>query len=144
MRFASLVCLFFFSSRRRHTRCALVTGVQTCALPILGDSAYPDGWPGYAAAASYDRDHWFRLATSYDAGTPTIRHTAAGSLLWIAYFATYSMERHHDLIASVAACAGVSPRCLGTRPQGQPFARTQMGTGDTQARPYAPPHPRQP
>src|SRR3546814_7317755 len=34
-----LVCIFgswffFFSSRRRHTRCALVTGVQTCALPI--------------------------------------------------------------------------------------------------------------
>src|SRR3546814_8050702 len=33
------VCLFFFfSSRRRHTRCALVTGVQTCALPILVNS----------------------------------------------------------------------------------------------------------
>src|SRR3546814_5756642 len=32
--------LFFFSSRRRHTRCALVTGVQTCALPIL----LPDDW----------------------------------------------------------------------------------------------------
>src|SRR3546814_3444827 len=29
-----LYCFFFFSSRRRHTRCALVTGVQTCALPI--------------------------------------------------------------------------------------------------------------
>src|SRR3546814_4260189 len=29
--------LFFFSSRRRHTRCALVTGVQTCALPISLD-----------------------------------------------------------------------------------------------------------
>src|SRR3546814_7925663 len=29
-----LVLLFFFSIRRRHTRCALVTGVQTCALPI--------------------------------------------------------------------------------------------------------------
>src|SRR3546814_3650738 len=30
------VCIsLFFSSRRRHTRCALVTGVQTCALPIL-------------------------------------------------------------------------------------------------------------
>src|SRR3546814_6730573 len=26
--------VFFFSSRRRHTRCALVTGVQTCALPV--------------------------------------------------------------------------------------------------------------
>src|SRR3546814_2306132 len=30
-----IVFLFFFASRRRHTRCALVTGVQTCALPIL-------------------------------------------------------------------------------------------------------------
>src|SRR3546814_15247378 len=30
-----IVLFFFFSSRRRHTRCALVTGVQTCALPIL-------------------------------------------------------------------------------------------------------------
>src|SRR3546814_5228753 len=29
-----LFFIFFFSSRRRHTRCALVTGVQTCALPI--------------------------------------------------------------------------------------------------------------
>src|SRR3546814_4507447 len=29
-----IVSCFFFSSRRRHTRCALVTGVQTCALPI--------------------------------------------------------------------------------------------------------------
>src|SRR3546814_1326311 len=30
-----MIIMFFFSSRRRHTRCALVTGVQTCALPIL-------------------------------------------------------------------------------------------------------------
>src|SRR3546814_7675972 len=30
----SMYVVFFFSSRRRHTRCALVTGVQTCALPI--------------------------------------------------------------------------------------------------------------
>src|SRR3546814_15876985 len=32
--FIVVACMFFFSSRRRHTRCALVTGVQTCALPI--------------------------------------------------------------------------------------------------------------
>src|SRR3546814_9806831 len=30
------MCFVFVSSRRRHTRCALVTGVQTCALPIFG------------------------------------------------------------------------------------------------------------
>src|SRR3546814_10272023 len=34
-----LVVFFFFSSRRRHTRCALVTGVQTCALPISSGTA---------------------------------------------------------------------------------------------------------
>src|SRR3546814_17005787 len=33
--------MFFFSSRRRHTRCALVTGVQTCALPIYAAAADP-------------------------------------------------------------------------------------------------------
>src|SRR3546814_9180319 len=32
--FSYAFCFFLFSSRRRHTRCALVTGVQTCALPI--------------------------------------------------------------------------------------------------------------
>src|SRR3546814_3002313 len=31
--------MLFFSSRRRHTRCALVTGVQTCALPISGQAS---------------------------------------------------------------------------------------------------------
>src|SRR3546814_5252347 len=42
---------FFFSSRRRHTRCALVTGVQTCALPI--SSSY---WHGYADAQVFGID----------------------------------------------------------------------------------------
>src|SRR3546814_12404687 len=31
---------FFFASRRRHTRCALVTGVQTCALPIYSQAPF--------------------------------------------------------------------------------------------------------
>src|SRR3546814_2874816 len=37
--YIGIIVYFFFSSRRRHTRCALVTGVQTCALPILVVSA---------------------------------------------------------------------------------------------------------
>src|SRR3546814_4077291 len=48
-----IVC-FFFSSRRRHTRCALVTGVQTCALPISWRSALrprPPDTPGSASAS---------------------------------------------------------------------------------------------
>src|SRR3546814_9657182 len=42
--------LFFFSSRRRHTRCALVTGVQTCALPIYKALGGQPGTGGIAPA----------------------------------------------------------------------------------------------
>src|SRR3546814_17779336 len=43
---------FFFSSRRRHTRCALVTGVQTCSLPIFSAYAAPL-WPLEAGADTF-------------------------------------------------------------------------------------------
>src|SRR3546814_9257717 len=46
------VLFFFFSSRRRHTRCALVTGVQTCALPIL--------LAGMLLDQQYPMEHAFR------------------------------------------------------------------------------------
>src|SRR3546814_9047600 len=42
---------FFFSSRRRHTRCALVTGVQTCALPISPGHTWQITAQGKAPAA---------------------------------------------------------------------------------------------
>src|SRR3546814_482875 len=61
-----LVCLvwlfFFFSSRRRHTSCALVTGVQTCALPILRSDTMMilrvDPASTRAALLSLPRDLW--------------------------------------------------------------------------------------
>src|SRR3546814_6138433 len=71
------IVVFFFSSRRRHTRCALVTGVQTCALPIYGAQAGPfsggiaitlfRGSPllNMAAVMRTERDS---LAIIYDAG----------------------------------------------------------------------------
>src|SRR3546814_19938728 len=53
--------MFFFSSRRRHTRCALVTGVQTCALPISGNSP-----PARKLACSPDRTSRVGCANSCD------------------------------------------------------------------------------
>src|SRR3546814_6085699 len=44
--------MFFFSSRRRHTRCALVTGVQTCALPILA-TLDPAAEPDFVSLEGY-------------------------------------------------------------------------------------------
>src|SRR3546814_167899 len=48
----TVVFCFFFSSRRRHTRCALVTGVQTCALPIYLSGAWTvdETWDVVSAA----------------------------------------------------------------------------------------------
>src|SRR3546814_9454717 len=63
----SLLCLFFFSSRRRHTRCALVTGVQTCALPILEVDA--------AAPRFQDRATWLARQLSSD-----LEHAAVGGI----------------------------------------------------------------
>src|SRR3546814_6268538 len=44
VRFVADCVFFFFSSRRRHTRCALVTGVQTCALPISSQQQEQQQW----------------------------------------------------------------------------------------------------
>src|SRR3546814_4759015 len=53
--------LFFLSSRRRHTSCALVTGVQTCVLPICGHSHEPPFVP------SEVEGRWHRLGkTPFD------------------------------------------------------------------------------
>src|SRR3546814_1534164 len=54
------VIIFFFSSRRRHTRCALVTGVQTCALPICLESARIAAWKAKDAA---DKAGWDEART---------------------------------------------------------------------------------
>src|SRR3546814_5841257 len=50
------MCAFIFSSRRRHTRCALVTGVQTCALPISrARDAERQPEPGAVAGCAAER-----------------------------------------------------------------------------------------
>src|SRR3546814_5634052 len=51
-----MVGVFFFSSRRRHTRCALVTGVQTCALPISSKRARYSDQADEAADAVWVND----------------------------------------------------------------------------------------
>jgi murein tripeptide amidase MpaA len=111
----------------------------------LNASAYPGGWTDYDACVSEDRDYWGRAPSTYDkaedGGTLTIRYTPAGDLVWLAYFAPYSMERHHDLVSEVASTEGVSYRCLGLSLDGQPIDCLEMGDGETQVWLYARQHP---
>ena len=111
----------------------------------LNASAYPAGWTDYNACVSEDREYWGRAPSTFDkdedGGTLTIRYTPASDLTWFAYFAPYSMERHHDLIAQAAGSDGVAYRCLGTTLDGQPLDCLEMGEGETQVWLYARQHP---
>ena len=126
-----------------------VAGTRGRALELaitgLNDSAYPGGWPGYDAVVSEDREYWGRAPSSFDkdadGGTLTIRYTPASDIAYFAYFAPYSMERHHDLIAEAAAAEGVSYRCLGATLDGQALDCLELGEGDKQVWLYARQHP---
>ncbi len=111
----------------------------------LNASAYPGGWPDYDSCVSEDRDFWGRAPSSFDKdednGTLTIRYAPASDIVYFAYFAPYSMERHHDLVAEAAASEGVDYRHLGTTLDGQPIDCLEMGEGDKQVWLYARQHP---
>ncbi len=127
-----------------HFRVTAELGTKVeLAITGLKDSAYPQGWPDYQACVSEDREEWRRAPTSYDAasGTLTIAYEPTGPVAWFAYFAPYSMERHHDLIAQCATLDGVDYRQLGTTLDGQPLDCLEMGSGDRQVWLYARQHP---
>jgi murein tripeptide amidase MpaA len=106
-----------------------------------GKSAYPDGWPGYSARFSEDRENWLLADTSYADGTLTIRLEPDSNAVWLAYFAPYSMERHHDLIAWAASQPGVTHRELGLTLDGQPMDLLTIGEGPKNVWLYARQHP---
>jgi murein tripeptide amidase MpaA len=116
---------------------------QPVELRILNcaESAYPFGWPGYRACMSDDRDSWERVDTSYEGGILTIRVTPAANSVWFAYFAPYTMEMHHDLIASVAAHPEVEHRSLGQTLDGQEMDYLRIGEGPVQVWLYGRQHP---
>jgi len=111
----------------------------------LNASAYPDGWPGYRAVVSETREFWGRADSTFlpdeEDGTLIIRYLSAGDLVWLAYFAPYSMERHHDLVTSAALAPGVGHRVLGHSLDGQPIDCLELGDGETQVWLYARQHP---
>ena len=118
---------------------AVVLRITNCA-----GSAYPDGWPDYRACMSSDRQTWPRVPTSYADGVLTINVTPPTDSVWFAYFAPYTMERHHDLLASVIGLPGVEYRALGHSLDGEAIDYLQVGTGPLQAWIYGRQHPGEP
>ena len=129
-----------------HFRVTATSGEEiTLRITGLESSAYPGGWVDYNACVSEDRDYWGRAPSTYDkaedGGTLTIRYLPLSEISYFAYFAPFSMERHHDMLAQAALCEGVEYRCLGESLEGQAIDCLEMGEGDTHVWLYARQHP---
>src|SRR3546814_3076351 len=92
-----LIFFFFVSSRRRHTRCALVTGVQTCALPIwtvsVGggvDVGRYNSTGGAPRDRSRDKEAAVTLKIDQDLGPVTL--TSISAMRNIRYFYTVDQD----------------------------------------------------
>jgi murein tripeptide amidase MpaA len=126
-----------------HFRLAGAAGREvTLRIVNCGGAAYPHGWPDYRACLSLDREEWVRVeGTSYADGVLTIRLTPPTDCVWLAYFAPYSMERHHDLVTTFAALDGVRYSSLGKSLDGQDIDCLTIGEGGIKVWLYARQHP---
>ncbi len=90
-------------------------------------AAYKKGWEGYQAVASYDREFWFRVETTYDGENLVIEHNSSEDQVYFAYFAPYSMERHADLLAFAQTSERCRAETLGATLDGQAMDCLRFG-----------------
>lgn len=107
----------------------------TLRIVNAGEASYVDGWTNYRACASHDRRTWERVATRYEDGVLIVELTPSHDMVWLAYFAPYSMERHHDLLARCQTSPRVELRRLGTTLDGQPLDLVRVAAPDEATRP---------
>jgi murein tripeptide amidase MpaA len=102
---------------------------KKCKLMILnaGESTYPDGWENYKACASYDREEWFRVPTTFRNGVLTIDFKPQHQSVFFAYFAPYSYERHLDLIHEAQLSNDVKMEVIGKTVQGRDIEMLTVG-----------------
>ncbi len=92
-----------------------------------GKSAYVEGWENYQAVASHDRQHWFRVPTTFDGEKLTITFTPEFDATYFAYFAPYSYERHQDLIHSAQLDIDCQLQVLGQTLDGRDMSVLKVG-----------------
>lgn len=98
-------------------------------LENAASASYPDAWDGTRAVASEDRQDWRRVSTRYVDGQLVIQHQPQADACWFAYFAPYSLERHHDLIARCVSTGACRHDVLGRSVEGRDLDRLVLGQG---------------
>ncbi len=97
------------------------------AITNASGASYQKGWEDYRAVASYDREFWFRVETSFDGENLVIEHNSSEDQVYFAYFAPYSMERHADLIAFAQTSERCQVETIGTTLDGQAMDCLRFG-----------------
>ena len=103
--------------------------VLTLRIVNAGASTYPDGWHGYRACVSADREHWRRTDTAYADGVLEIRHRAEADEIWFAFFAPYDLARHRRFVEQSAANPAITARTIGRSVDGRDIACLSVGDG---------------
>ncbi|MQQ99077.1 M14 family metallopeptidase [Glaciimonas soli] len=94
---------------------------EACQIRFMnaGKATYAKGWKDYSVCASYDRENWFRVPTSFDGEVMTVTHTPESDSVYYAYFEPYTWERHLALIGRVGQSAQVQVQDLGNTVDGR-------------------------
>ena len=115
-----------------------LTGAQSlqCHFRILNaaHAAYPPGFENYQVVYSYDREHWLRHPTQLRQGELNFTFTPQLDAVYFAYFAPYSMERHHNLIARCLQSPRCSHQLLGVTLDGQDLDLLRIALPDSSSR----------
>jgi len=91
------------------------------------NATYVDGWRGYNAVASYDRETWFRVPTTYESGELAIAHEVSRDSIYYAYFEPYAWERHLALLGRAEASSRAQVRDLGPTVEGRDMNLVVVG-----------------
>ena len=91
------------------------------------EAAYPAGWDGYQTVASYDRQNWFRVPTTYENGELIITHTPLANSIYYAYFEPYSHEQHLNLLGEAQGSGLCQIDDLGSTVQGRDINLLTIG-----------------
>lgn len=93
----------------------------------LAKSAYPAGWENYNVLASYDRQTWFRVPTTFDGDKLQFSLTLEQPSVFFAYFIPYSYERHLDLIHDAQMALHCEHQFLGLTLDGRDMSMLVIG-----------------
>lgn len=91
------------------------------------EATYVDGWRGYNVVASYDRNDWFRVPTTFDGRELVLAHQPARDSIYYAYFEPYSWERHLALLGRADASPRARVSDLGATVDGRDMNLVTVG-----------------